>query len=544
MPNLAKRPVVLIVRDGWGHNPSAKWDKANAIKLAHVPVEDRLLAEFPHALVRTSGEEVGLPVGVMGNSEVGHQNIGAGRIVDQEVMRITRTVRDGSFFTNPVLLGAFEHAKKTGGAVHMIGLFSDGRVHSDMDHAFAIVDLCKQVGFDGRRFFVHCLMDGRDTPPQSGVTYIEQTEKKLKESGIGRISTVCGRYYAMDRDNRWDRVEKAYQLLTAGKGEIYANAVTAVQHYYANATESSRSGDEFVVPSIIAPAGKPDPAQLIKSGDAVIFFNYRGDRPREITKAFMFDDEAWKGVPNGGFNRGTKLTDLYYATMAQYETGLPVKVIFGKPPKMKNILGDYISALGLRQFRCAETEKYPHVTFFFNDYRDEPFPGEDRLLVPSPRDVTTYDQKPEMSARPVTEEMLRRVNSGDYDVMVLNYANGDMVGHTGIIPAAVKAVETVDECVGKVVDAVLAKGGALVVTADHGNCEQMVDPTTNGPHTAHTTYDVDLIVVDDRLKNKGVQLRTGGTLADIAPTLLALAGLAKPPEMTGESLVPAGTLSK
>jgi 2,3-bisphosphoglycerate-independent phosphoglycerate mutase len=258
----------------------------------------------------------------------------------------------------------------------------------------------------------------------------------------------------------------------------------------------------------------------------------------------MFDDAAWKGVPNGGFDRGVKLENLYYATLAQYETGLPVKVIFGKPPKMKNILGDYVSALGLSQFRCAETEKYPHVTFFFNDYRDEPFPGEDRLLVPSPRDVTTYDQRPEMSARPVTAEMLRRVASGNYDLMVLNYANGDMVGHTGIIPAAVKAVETVDECVGKVVDAVLAQGGAAVVTADHGNCEQMIDPNTNGPHTAHTTYDVDLIVVDDRLKNTGTQLRAGGTLADIAPTLLALMGLPKPPEMTGESLVPAAVLTK
>lgn len=542
MPDLTKRPVVLIVRDGWGHNPDPQWDKANAIKIGRTPVEDRLLRDYPHTLIRTAGEEVGLPAGVMGNSEVGHQNIGAGRIVDQEVMRITRTIRDGSFFTNPVLIGAFEHARGTGGSVHIIGLFSDGRVHSDMDHAFAIVDLCTRLGFDPGRFFVHCLMDGRDTPPTSGITFIEQTENKLKEAGVGRISTVCGRYYAMDRDNRWDRVARAYMMLTRGQGQVFPTAEAAVKSYYGNPTESSRTGDEFICPSVIAPGGTPEPAQLIKPGDSVIFFNYRGDRPREITKAFVLSDEQWKAVPNGGFDRGQKLENLYYATMAEYEKGLPVKVIFSKPPKMKNILGEYISSLGLRQFRTAETEKYPHVTFFFNDYRDEPFPGEDRLLVPSPRDVSTYDKKPEMSAVPVTEEMLRRIKSGDYDLMVLNYANGDMVGHTGIIAAAVKAVETVDECVGKVVDAVLAQGGALVVTSDHGNCEQMIDPATGGPHTAHTTYPVDLIVVDDRLKGKGAKLREGGTLADIAPTLLALMGLPQPAEMTGKSLVPAGAL--
>lgn len=543
MPEVTKRPVVLIVRDGWGHNPDSKWDQANAVKLARTPTEDRLLQNYPNTIIRTAGEEVGLPAGVMGNSEVGHQNIGAGRIVDQEVMRITRTIRDGSFFKNKTLVGAFEHARKTGGSVHLIGLFSDGRVHSDMDHAFAIVDLCKQLGFDGSRFFVHCLMDGRDTPPNSGITFIQQTENKLKASGIGRISTVCGRYYAMDRDNRWDRVAKAYMMLTRGQGQVFSNAEAAVQSYYDSPSETSRTGDEFITPSIIVPGGgAPEPAQLIKSGDSVIFFNYRGDRPREITKAFVLSDDDWKTVPNGGFDRGQKLTDLYYATMAAYEKGLPVQVIFDKPPKMKNILGEYISSLGLRQFRCAETEKYPHVTFFFNDYRDEPFPGEDRLLVPSPRDVNTYDKKPEMSAYPVTEEMLRRIDSGQYDLMVLNYANGDMVGHTGVIAAAVKAIETVDECVGKVVDAVLAKGGALVVTADHGNCEQMIDPATGGAHTAHTTYPVDLIVVDDRLKAKNVKLREGGTLADIAPTLLALMGLPQPKEMTGQSLVPSDAL--
>ncbi|GMU22968.1 MAG: 2,3-bisphosphoglycerate-independent phosphoglycerate mutase [Phycisphaerae bacterium] len=543
MAKLSKRPVVLIVRDGWGNNPYPEWNKANAVHLGKTPVADRLMADYPTVLIHTSGEDVGLPVGVMGNSEVGHQNIGAGRIVDQEVMRITRTIRDGSFFKNATLLGAFEHAKKSGGSVHMVGLFSDGRVHSDMDHAFAVVDLCKQVGFDGSRFFVHCLMDGRDTPPMSGLGFIEQTEKKLQQAGVGRIASVIGRYYAMDRDNRWDRVLKAYRLFTHAEGRLFPSAAAAIQHYYANPTETSRTGDEFITPSVVAPDGAAEPAQRIKPGDAVIFFNYRGDRPREITKAFVYSDEQWAQVPNGGFDRGQRLENLYYATMAEYEKGLPVKVVFNKPPKMDNILGMYAAGLGLKQFRCAETEKYPHVTFFFNDYRDEPFEGEDRQIVPSPRDVSTYDQKPEMSAYGVTEEMLRRIESDQYDLMVLNYANGDMVGHTGVIPAAIKAVETVDECVGRVAEAVLAKGGALVITADHGNCEQMIDPATGGPHTAHTTYDVDLIVVDPRLKSSGTKLRKDGRLADIAPTMLALMGLPKPKEMTGESLVPAEALT-
>ncbi len=538
IPKLTKRPVVIVVRDGWGHNPYPEWNHANAVHLARTPVNDRLLAEYPHMQIHTSGENVGLPAGVMGNSEVGHQNIGAGRIVDQEIMRITRTVRDGSFFTNPVLVGAFEHARRTGGAVHLLGLFSDGRVHSDMQHAFAIIELCKRLNFDGSRFFVHAITDGRDTPPNSGFGFVRQVEKKLQEVGVGRIASVVGRYYAMDRDNRWDRVQKAFNLLTRGEGQTARSATEGIQRYYDNPTEPSRAGDEFIVPTVVLPSEmKITQAQLVKSGDAVIFFNYRGDRPREISKAFILSDEDWKGVPNGGFDRGRKLDDLYFATMTAYEQDLPVKVIFHKPPPMENILGAYVSRLGLRQFRCAETEKYPHVTFFFNDYRDEPFPGEDRRIVPSPRDVTTYDKKPEMSAFEVTDEMLRRIASEQYDLMVLNYANGDMVGHTGSLPAAIKAVEAVDACVGKVVDAVLARGGALIVTADHGNCEQMIDPATGGPHTAHTTYDVDLIVVDERLRNSGVKLRENGRLADIAPTALGLMGLPQPAEMTGQPLL-------
>ena len=536
MASVTKRPVVIVIRDGWGHNPHPEWNKANAIHLANTPVNDRLLAEYPHTQIKTSGEDVGLPTGVMGNSEVGHQNIGAGRIVDQEVMRITRTIRDGSFFTNKVLRGAFEHATKTGGAVHLLGLFSDGRVHSDMEHAFAIVDLCKQLNFPGERFFVHAITDGRDTAPNGGLDFVRQLEDKLAKTRVGRVASVIGRYYAMDRDNRWDRVKLAYDLLTRGADDVNKSALAAIQHYYDNPTEPSRTGDEFIMPVSIAPEGKVADAQRIKPGDAVIFFNYRGDRPRELCKAFTLPDEQWKQVPNDGFDRGTKIDNLYFAGMTDYEKGLPIEVVFEKPPKMTDIFGSYISEQGLKQFRCAETEKYPHVTFFFNDYRDEPFPGEDRQIVPSPRDVSTYDQKPEMSAPGVTEEMLRRIESDQYDAIVLNYANGDMVGHTGSLEAAIKAVEAVDECVGKVVDAVLKKGGALIVTADHGNCEQMTHPETGGPHTAHTTYDVDLIIVDDR--HKGATLRQGGRLADIAPTALALMGLKQPAAMTGESLIP------
>jgi len=535
-PKLAKRPVVLMIRDGWGRNPDPKWNEANAISLGKTPNNDRLMAKYPNVTVKCSGEEVGLPAGVMGNSEVGHQNIGAGRIVDQEVMRITRTIRDGSFFKNEVLLGAFEHAKKTGGSVHMIGLFSDGRVHSDMNHAFAVVDMCKQVGFDGNRFFVHALMDGRDTPPDSGKGFLQELEDKLAEVGVGRVASVCGRFYAMDRDNRWDRVSQAYMMLTAGSTRIAKSSIQAAQDYYDNPTSSSQVGDEFILPTSIAADGKVEPAQLIKSGDSVIFFNYRGDRPREISKAFVLPDDQWNQVPAGGFDRGRKLEDLYYAGMTEYEKGLPIKVVFTKPPAMKNIFGEYLSKLGLKCFRCAETEKYPHVTFFFNDYREQPFEGEDRNLVPSPREVKTYDEKPEMSAYRVTEEVLEQIESNKYDVIIMNYANCDMVGHTGSLPAAIKAVEAVDECMGRIVDAVMAKDGALVITADHGNSEQMIDPVSGGPHTAHTTYDVDMIVVDDRYK--GVELRTGGTLADIVPTLLKIMGLEQPQEMTGRSLLP------
>ncbi|HSR50474.1 MAG TPA: 2,3-bisphosphoglycerate-independent phosphoglycerate mutase [Acidobacteriota bacterium] len=535
MAQLRKRPVVLIVRDGWGHNPYPEWNKANAVFLADTPVNDRLVEDYPTVQIHTSGEDVGLPEGVMGNSEVGHQNIGAGRIVDQEIMRITRAVRSGEFFEKEKLVEAFEHARRHQGCVHLLGLFSDGRVHSDMQHAFAVIDLCARLDFPGDRFFVHAITDGRDTPPRSGIEFIGQLEDHLHQAGVGRVASVIGRYYAMDRDNRWDRVEEAYRMLTQGADKVFSDSRAAVQHYYDHPTEKSRRGDEFITASSVAPQGRLQEAQTVKAGDAVIFFNFRGDRPRELTKAFTLPDPEWEAVKGGGFDRGDKIEDLYFATMSAYEQGLPVEVIFQKPPKMKAILGHCVSELGLRQFRCAETEKFAHVTFFFNDYRDDPFLGEDRQILPSPRDVSTYDQKPEMSAPQVTEEMLRRIASDDYDLFVLNFANGDMVGHTGSLEAAIQAVEAVDRCVGQIVEAVLAKGGALVVTADHGNCEQMIDPRSGGPHTAHTTYDVDLIVVDDDLRK--AKLRHGGRLADIAPTLLQLMGLDQPDEMTGRSLI-------
>ncbi len=530
------KPVVIIVRDGWGSNPHLEWNHANAIHLARTPVDDRLMAEYPHVLIRTSGNDVGLPVGVMGNSEVGHQNIGAGRIVEQELMRITGRIRDESFYSNPVLLDAFDRAGQAGGRVHVMGLCSDGRVHSDLEHLYAVLEMSQKVGFPAGRMFVHAFTDGRDTPPNNGINYVKQINDKCCELGISKIASVVGRYYAMDRDHRWDRVEQAYRLLTQGLGTRFPDAESALLRYYDNPSEPSRGGDEFVTPSVTVPDGQ-EPA-VIRNGDSVIFFNYRGDRPREITKAFVYDEFPFKGdgpdAQSMGFDRGSKI-DTCFVTMTAYERGLPVNVAFEKPAKMNDILGAYLAEQGLKQFRCAETEKYPHVTFFFNDYRDEPFPGQEQTLVPSPREVTTYDQKPEMSALEITDVMLRRIAAGSDDLMVLNYANGDMVGHTGNLNASIRAVEAVDECVGRITQAVLERDGALIVTADHGNCEQMINPQTNGPHTAHTTYDVELIVVDKRHGN--TRLREGGRLADIAPTALTLMGLPKPSAMTGKSLL-------
>lgn len=534
-------PVVLIIRDGWGRNPHPEQAAYDATRIAATPVADRLDRDWPSTLIKTSGEDVGLPVSaegpVMGNSEVGHQNIGAGRIVDQEVMRITRAIRDGRFFANETLKGAFAHARRHGTNVHLLGLTSDGQVHSDLSHALALVDLAKREGFPGDRVFIHAIADGRDTAPKSGVGYLRTLEEHCQATGVGTIATVVGRFYAMDRDHRWERVKAAYDTLvhTAAPGSerTAPNAIAALEQYYANPSDSSRGGDEFVLPTRITAAG---PRSRIASGDAVIFFNYRGDRPREITKAFVFDDAAWKTIQGGGFDRGARLTDLYFATMAEYEDGLPVRVAFGRPDRMPMILGEALGKAGLTQFRCAETEKYPHVTFFFNDYREEPFPGEQRELIPSPRDVATYDLKPEMSAHGIRDAVLRRLAASDCEpLIIVNFANGDMVGHTGKLDAAVKACEVVDACVGAVMDATLARGGSLIVFADHGNCEQMWDPVANCPHTAHTNYDVPLYVVGEAFRGK--HLRGGGRLADVAPTALAMMGLDRPSEMTGVSLI-------
>jgi len=550
---LKHRPVVIIIRDGWGANPYPQWNHANAVYLAKTPVADRLMADYPHVLVKTNGRDVGLPGTTMGNSEVGHQNIGAGRIVEQEITRITGRIEDGSFFNNPVLCGAFEHACQTDGRVHLIGLCSDGRVHSELLHLFALIDLSAKMNFPGDRVFIHAFLDGRDTPPNSGLGYIERIEEKCRSTGVNPIASVCGRFYAMDRDQRWQRIQLAYDMLIGRQKHTaypcFDSATQAVQHYYEHPTNDSMKGDEFVTASTISPPpsrggiGGGASHNRITDGDSVIFFNYRGDRPRELVKAFtldnfpsdLFSDQATSDVQRTvDFDRERKL-NLYFATMTAYESGLPVHVAFEKPPPMQDILGAYLSSLSLQQYRSAETEKFPHVTFFFNDYREKPFDREDRCLIPSPRDVKTYDEKPTMSAYPVTEKMLQAIASNKYDAMVLNYANGDMVGHTGNLQAAIRAVETVDECVGRVVDAVTEKSGALIVTADHGNCEQMIDPQTGGPHTAHTTYPVELIVVADAFRARA--LRSGGRLADIAPTALQLLGLEKPQSMTGQSLI-------
>ena len=533
MTEVRRKPVVLIIRDGWGENPYPEWDKANAIVQADTPVSDGLMKDYPNVLIKTSGEDVGLPHAVMGNSEVGHQNIGAGRIVDQEVMRITRSIRSGEFFKNKTLLGAIEHVRKTGGKLHVLGLMSDGRVHSDLDHALAVVDLYKDSDLPADHLVIHAITDGRDTSPTSGLGFVKKIQQKLDDTGIGRIGTVVGRFYAMDRDLRWERVETAYQAMTQGASRTASSAAEAVQNYYDNPTEKSRSGDEFIEATSIVPEGE-SPA-TVADGDAVVFINYRGDRTREITKAFVYDDDAWKNIDGGGFDRGKKIENLYFATMTGYETGLPVHVIFEKPPKMKNILGQYVSDLGLKQFRCAETEKYPHVTFFFNDYRDDPFPGESQKMAQSPRDVSTYDQKPEMSAAEVTQYVLDEIESGDSALMIVNFANGDMVGHTGSLEAAISACEVVDECVGRIVEATLARGGSLVVTADHGNAEQMWNPEGDCPHTAHTNYDVPLMVVGERLRD--AELRNDGRLADVAPTLLDLLGIEIPEAMSGRTLI-------
>lgn len=515
MTTLPKRPVALIILDGFGVNNETI---GNAVKAAKTPNIDRYLAEYPNTMVRTSGMDVGLPDGQMGNSEVGHTNIGAGRIVYQELTRITKSIRDGDFFTNDALLKAIANAKAQGTALHLFGLVSDGGVHSHNTHLYALIELAKRQGLEN--VYVHCFFDGRDVPPDSAKGFTEEFEAKLKEIGIGKIASIMGRYYAMDRDNRWDRVEKAYRAMVMGEGNQATDAVAAVAASY-----EAGVMDEFVIPTVITENGNP--VATIQANDSVIFFNFRPDRAREITRCFMQPDFSGFVLPKGHF-------PLTYITLTQYDktfNDYPGLTVAYHPTSLTNTFGDYISQNGLTQLRIAETEKYAHVTFFFNGGVEKEFPGEDRCLIPSPK-VATYDLQPEMSAYLVADEAVKRVNSGKYDVIILNFANCDMVGHTGVFAAAVAAVEAVDACTGQVVDAILAQGGIALITADHGNAEQMIDPETGGAFTAHTTLPVRLIAVGDG----NIQLQEG-VLADLAPTMLDLMELPQPQEMTGHSLI-------
>jgi 2,3-bisphosphoglycerate-independent phosphoglycerate mutase len=525
MSNL-RAPVLLIIRDGWGKNPRPEQNAYNATFLAQKPCDDALHAKYPHTLVAASGLDVGLPDGVMGNSEVGHENIGAGRIVDQELVRLNKLFSEKRLAANPVWRDVVARVKTRHSRLHLMGIVSDAGVHGMLDHLYGILRQAKEDGVT--EVFIHAFTDGRDTPPQSGLGYVKQVDEHCQKIGVGKIATVCGRFWAMDRDNRWERVAKAYRLLTGQKAEATApNAAAAVQQYYDAPLSATQNGDEFVAPTWIVDAdGKP--LATLGDGDAVLFYNYRGDRPREITKAFVLDGFD-------GFDRGPKL-DLYYATMTEYESGLPVHVISPKPPKLKHILGEVVADAGIAQFRCAETEKNPHVTFFFNNYRKDPFPGEERACPPSPK-VPTYDLQPEMSAAEVTAAAKAAILSGKYGLLVVNFANPDMVGHTGSIPAAVKAVEATDRGVGELLAALAQVNGRAVVCADHGNCEQMWDPATNSPHTSHTLNLVEVFVVGEGFSAEETKMRPLGRLADIAPTLLELMGLPKPAEMTGESLI-------
>ncbi len=502
------KPLALIILDGFGNNSN---DYGNAIRAAKKPAIDKLFAENPVTEIGASGMDVGLPDGQMGNSEVGHTNIGAGRIVYQELTRITKSIMDGDFFTNPELLGACEHAKKTGGALHLIGLVSDGGVHSHNKHIYGLLELAKKAGLE--KVYVHCLTDGRDVPPTSGADFVNELEAEMARIGIGKVATVIGRYYSMDRDNRWERVEKAYAAIAYGEGIKGLKAVEAIKKSYSDGVT-----DEFIVPVIVA-----DGAEL-KSEDSVIFFNFRPDRAREITRAFV-DPEF------SGFERKTGFIKPYYVCMTQYDATMPnVRVAF-HPQSLSNTFGEVLSRVGLRQLRIAETEKYPHVTFFFNGGVETVYEGENRVLIPSPK-VATYDLQPEMSAFLVADAAVERIEKGLDDVIILNFANCDMVGHTGVFDAAKAAVEAVDTALGRVLDALFAKGGVALVTADHGNAEQMYEPD-GSPFTAHTTNYVPFVVAG----LGKVTLRTHGRLCDIAPTMLGILGIDQPAEMTGVSII-------
>ena len=503
--------TMLMILDGFGENNQSE---GNAVKLANTPNIDKLMKKYPTTKIAASGLAVGLPDGQMGNSEVGHTNIGAGRVVYQELTRITKSIEDGDFFSNEEFVKAIENCKENNSKLHILGLVSDGGVHSHNRHLYGLLEMAKRRDFEN--VYVHCFLDGRDTPPASAENYIQELEEKMKEKGVGKIASLSGRFYAMDRDKRWNRVQKAYDALVFGKGETAGTAINAIESSY-----QKEVFDEFVEPTVIMNGDKP--VATIEDGDSVIFFNFRPDRARQITRAIV-DPE---------FNEfETKKMNLYFVCFTSYDETMPnVHIAFKKEP-IKNTLGEIVSKNGGKQLRIAETEKYAHVTFFFNGGEEKQYEGEDRILVPSPK-VETYDMKPEMSAYEVTEKVVEAINSKKYNCIILNYANPDMVGHTGNLSAAIKAIETIDECIGKVVNAINAQKANLLITADHGNAEQMIDYKTGEPHTAHTTNLVPLVLISEK---ENVKLKEG-RLADLAPTILDLMGIEKPKEMTGESLI-------
>ena len=516
------RPFVLIIMDGWGINPRKE---GNAIALAHTPNIDKLARAWPHTAVKTSGAAVGLPDGQMGNSEVGHQNIGAGKRVLQDFTRVSESIQDGTFFQNPALLKAIEHVKKNSSQLHICGLLGDGGVHAHESHLEALLRLAQK--HDIERVYIHAFTDGRDTSPTGGVEFMRHLETRADEINSehpAQVATVTGRYYAMDRDNRWDRTGATYVAMTRGEGLRASSAIEAIQQSY-----DKKVTDEFILPTVIMKDSKP--VAVVQAGDALIHYNFRPDRARQLTKAFVMKELPPQA--EGKFQRGPRLQDLEYVMMTEYEEGLDADVAY-RADEVEMPLARAVSEAGLRQFHTAETEKYAHVTYFINGRRETPFPGEDRYLVPSPK-VPTYDLQPEMSAAGVTDTAIERIRSGQYDLVIMNYANADMVGHTGVIEAAVKAVETVDISVGRVVDATLSVGGGLLITADHGNAEQLIEYDTGKPFTAHTTYPVPLYLVVPQLAQ--AHLRSDGILADVSPTILHILGIPQPKDMTGSSLI-------
>ena len=508
---MSKAPVALLIMDGFGINPS---DYGNAIHAANTPNLDRYFAQYPNTIIGASGLDVGLPDGQMGNSEVGHTNMGAGRIVYQQLVKITKSIEDGDFFENPALTAAMENARDKGTALHLMGLLSPGGVHSHMTHLYGLLEMAKRFGLE--KVFVHAFLDGRDVPPSSAAEYMEEAAAKLAEIGVGRVGVISGRFYAMDRDNAWDRVEKAYDALVLGEGIQEDDPVQAIRNSYANGVT-----DEFMIPAVVAKDAK------IAENDSVIFFNFRPDRARQITRAFV--DPEFKG-----FERKKGYFPVHFVCMAQYDATMPNVSVAFPPEELTMTLGEVLSKSGRTQLRIAETQKYAHVTFFFNGGEEKQFAGEERILIKSP-DVETFDMKPEMSAYEVTEAVLREIAADKFDAIILNYANCDMVGHTGVFDAAVQAVEAVDDCIGQVTEAILAKGGKVIITADHGNADKMMEDD-GSPFTAHTTNPVPAIVLGD---SSVKALRAGGVLADLAPTMLQLMGIEQPKEMSGHSLIAA-----